>query len=107
MWYMNEVCVCVCVCGVCSVYLGVLCVGVCVCVWLCLRCVCVCVVCVVCVWSVSVCRCVCVFNFLIYLLHSMPNYKIILHALHNLRFNYQSLETESSKGLTNFTKKFW
>jgi len=45
-------------------------------------CVCVCVVCV-CVW----CVCVSVFFLFIYLLHSMPHYTVILHALHNLRFN--------------------
>jgi len=59
-------CVCVCVCGVC--------VCGCVCVW----CACVSCVCGVCV------LCFCVWGFL---LHSMPHYTVILHALHNLRFN--------------------
>jgi len=47
---------------------------------------CVCGVwCVVCV---GVCVCVWVF----FLLHSMPHYTVILHALHNLRFTYQSFQ---------------
>jgi len=58
--------------------------GVCICKYVCVVCVCVCVLFVyVCVCSV----CVCVGGFFKLLLHSMPHYTVILHALHNLRFN--------------------
>jgi len=71
-------CVCVCVCGVWDV---------CVCGVVCVVCACLCGV--VCVWVcvVCACLCVCVVFFVIYLLHSMPHYTVILHALHNLIFN--------------------
>ena len=83
------VCVCVrCVCGVC-VYICVWCVCLCefvVCVWVCVWCACVvcgmCLCVCMCVWCVCVCGGVCVF-----FLHSMPHYTVILHSLHNLRFN--------------------
>ena len=68
---------CVCLCGV-----GVVCL--CVYEW-CVGGVCMCGVCDVCVCVCGVC--VSVVFYLIYLLHSMPHYTVILHSLHNLRFN--------------------
>ena len=86
-WFV-RVCVCV-------VYLCV-CECVCVCMYVCVCvCICVCVCMYVCV-CVCICVCVCVVClcvvFLIYLLHSMPHYTVIVHALHNLNFNWQSFQ---------------